>query len=516
MPSSPHETSSLRKGRLPGQISVITDEQVLRVHEASLDILSETGVLVRNEKARRRFSEHDCSVDEVSEIVRFPSDVVEHFRKLSPPTFTLHGRDPTFDLTIPRRLPAITTASSAPDIVDPVSGKTRRSTSDDIARIAHMVNELDGIDVFSISVLADDAPEDQFSLSRFYPALKNCLKPCRTSVIDQREAEQVLKLGALIAGSEEAFLERPFITFGHCPIVSPLTMDFDSTEMLMYFAERGIPNYATIAPIGGLSTPHTLPGMLVLMNAEWLAMATLAQMSKPGTPLIHNFLPVFADMRDGAFAPGGIETGIMAAASVRMGQFYNVPCGGYLGLTNSKVSDAQAGFEKAVSPLMGMLAGVDYIVMGGLMDSLMSFDYGQLVIDNEIALMIKRAARGLEFSEEALSLDEIRTTGPGGMFVGSPETYARMKTTTLLPELADRVSRAAWLEMGATDIHARALHKAREILTQPNTGALDPETDACVRAVLSGMVSGDSMAPPGWSAPKHTERSRRRNRRRGN
>ena len=86
-------------------------------------------------------------------------------------------------------------------------------------------------------------------------------------------------------------------------------MDFDSTEMLMYYAENGITAYGTIAPMGGLSTPLSLAGMLTLMNAEWLATATLAQMSKAGTPLIYNFLPVFADMRDGAYAPGAIEIG---------------------------------------------------------------------------------------------------------------------------------------------------------------------------------------------------------------
>jgi len=167
--------------------------EVARVHEASLEILEEIGLLVRNPKARRRMVEHGCRADDDSEIVKFPAAVVETFQKMVPPTFTFRGRDPAFDFTLPRTIPAIATASSAPDIVDPVSGETRRATSDDIARIGHLVNELDGFDVFSISVLADDAPEGQFSLSRFYPALKNCVKPCRTSVIDRREAEQVLE-----------------------------------------------------------------------------------------------------------------------------------------------------------------------------------------------------------------------------------------------------------------------------------------------------------------------------------
>ena len=498
--------------------SFLTDDEVQYVHDASLEILEEVGLLVRNEKARQRFARHGALVEADTEIVRIPSGVVERNRALVPPTITLRGRDPAFDVTFPRKLPVIATASSAPDIVDPVTGKARRATSDDIARIAHLVNALPGFDLFSISTLADDAPSGQFSLSRFYPALKNCVKPCRTSVIDVREARQVLKLGELIAGSKEAYWERPFINFGYCSIVSPLTMDYDSTEMLMFYAENDVTAYGTIAPMGGLSTPLSLPGMLTLMNAEWLAAATLAQMSKPGTAQIYNFLPVFADMRDGAYAPGAIEIGMMNAAVCQMARFYNVPAGGYLGLTNAKVADAQAGFEKGMSPLLGALAGVDFIVMGALQDALMSFDFGQAVIDNEIALMIKRVREGFGFSKESASLEEIKATGPAGMFAANPATLERMHSATFMPELADRKLREQWQQEGASTIHQRAMNKALEILSTSNSSAFDPGVDQRIRAEFEDLVAGDSVLPEGWKrldvgAPE-TTRQRRVNRRR--
>ncbi len=481
---------------------MLTPDQIARTHEASLEILSETGLLVRNEKARHRFAENGCPVDHETEIVKFPSDIVERYRKLTPPTFTFHARNPEYDITIPGSAPVIATASSAPDIVDPVTGEERRATSDDIARTAHLVNELPGIDVFSISTLADDAPDGQFSLSRFYPALKNSIKPCRTSVIDIREAEQVLKLGALIAGSEEAFAARPLITFGYCSIVTPLTMEYDSTEMLMFFAENDLPAYGTIAPVGGVGTPLTLAGTLALINAEWLATCVLTQMSKPGRPMIYNHLPVFTDMRDGAYAPGGIETGIMTSALCQMARFYDIPSGSYLGLTNSKTSDAQAGFEKSLSPMMGTLSGVDFIVMGGLQDALMTLDLGQLAIDAEIALMLKRTVRGIEFTEENLALDEIHEAGPGGMFIGNPETLERMTETCLLPELASRDIREKWNMFGKRSIHQRALDQVQAILTKPNRNALPPETDARIRGAFDGLVAGDSVPPEGWTAPE--------------
>ncbi len=478
--------------------SYLNDDDIRYVHESSLEILQEVGLLVRNEKARKRFAEHGAIVDHSTEMVRIPAAIVDRYRSMVPPTITLRGRDPAFDVTFPRKLPVIATASSAPDIVDPVTGVTRRARSDDIARIAHLVNALPGFDLFSISTLADDAPTDQFSLTRFYAALKNCGKPCRTSVYNIREAKQVIKLGELIAGSKEAFWERPFINFGYCAIVSPLTMDFDSTDTLMYFAENGITAYGTIAPMGGLSTPLTLSGMLVIMNAEWLAAAVLAQMSRAGTEQIYNFLPVFADMRDGAYAPGAIEIGMMNSAVCQMARFYNVPAGGYLGLTNSKLADAQAGFEKGMSPLMGALSGADFIVMGGLQDALMSFDFGQLTIDDEIAMMIKRVRAGFDFSRESASLQEIKETGPAGMFAANPATLTRMHTSTFMPELADRKLREQWELEGSSTIHQRALNKAFDILSGPNAAALDTEVDARIRHEFDGLVAGDAMLQDGW------------------
>lgn len=492
--------------------SYLEPSEIRRVHEASLEILEEVGLLVRSQKARRRFAEHGARVDEANERVRLPADIVEKYRAMVPPTITLRGRDPARDVTFPRKLPVIATASSAPDIVDPVTGVTRRATSHDIARIGHVVNELDGFDVFSISVLADDAPEGHFNLSRFYPALKNCLKPVRTSVLNPEEAAKVLRLGELIAGSPEAFWERPFINFGYCSIVTPLTMDFDSTENLMFFAENGVTAYGTVAPMGGINTPLSLPGMLALINAEWLAAACLAQMSRPGTEQIYNFLPVFADLRDGAYAPGAIEVGMMNALVCQMARFYNVPAGGYLGLTNSKVCDAQAGFEKGMSPMLGALSGVDFIVMGGLLDALMSFDFGQVAIDDEIARMIKQVRGGVEFSEDAIALEDIKRIGPAGMFADAPMTLRDMMSATFMPDLADRQLRETWVEKGSHPIHDRALDKAMAILATPNRARLDSETDARIRAAFPNIVAGDSGPYEGWT-PRVMDGGRRRERR---
>lgn len=472
---------------------LLTMEQVERIHEASLEILEEVGLLVRNEKARARFAHHGCHVDGETQVVRFPRAVVESYRAAFPPTMTFHGRDPECDRTIPTDGPLISTGSSAPDIIDPVTGQVRRSCSDDIARIAHLVNELPGYDVLTVSTTADDAPPGQFYLSRYYPALKNCLKPVACSAPNADEAEAIYHLGVLIAGSEGAYRERPFITYLCCPLVSPLTFDVESTGMFMYFAEQGLPSYAISVPNAGMTSPLTLTGTVALCNAEFLAQAVLAQMSKPGTPLVYSTLPTVADMRTGAYAPGAVETGMLVMGCVQMARYYKVPSGALVGLTNSKLNDAQSGYETGMSSLAALLAGADLLSIGCLLDALMVFDFGTAVVGSEIAQMLKRVARGYETGEEDLALDLVAEVGPGGTFIDTQHTLERIRTAALLPKIADRSPRSQWQANGAQDAHSRAMRRVREILMRDNPAVLSADVDARIRAEFAGLVAGDAV-----------------------
>ncbi len=467
---------------------LLTQEQVERVHEASLEILETVGLKVRHEPARELFKKHGCLVEE--ERVKFPRAVVEKYRRMYPPSFTFHGRDPKFDKTIPQDSPVIVTASSAPDIIDPVTGQERRATSADIARIAHLINELPGYDIFSISTLADDAPPHQFTISRLYPALKYCLKPIRVTTTDMKDTHSVMELVYTVAGGKDAYKEHPFLTHHYCPVVSPLTMDHLSTENVMFFAREGLPVYPTIVPNAGLTSPMSMAGTVVQGNAEFLAAATLMQMCREGTPLIYATLGTVADMRSGAYASGGIECGMLHMAYAQMARFYGIPCGGYIGLTNAKLNDAQAGYETGMSGVAGLLAGMDMFNIGGLIDALKTFDFAKAVIDDEIAQMMKRLKRGISFSEEDLALDLIREIGPGGSFITAKHTISRMKTEAVMTKIADRDARTIWEKKGALDIHARAMNRVRDIMKQNTAALLPAEVEEKLRAQFPGLVSG--------------------------
>ncbi len=473
-------------------VKLLSSEEVERVHEASLEILEKVGILVRNDKARDIYAKHGCKVNSKTLIVKMPRQVIEEFRKAFVSKFTFKGRDPKFDRTIPRDRPVVVTASSAPNIIEPETGEERRANSTDISNIAFIINELSGFDVFSISTLADDAPEGQISLSRFYPALKNCLKPVRGNTANMEELLQVLELGSLIAGGEDAYKERPLITHHSCPVISPLTMDVESTAEMFYLIEKGFPVYGSIVPNAGMTAPMTLMGTLALGNAEFLALSVLMQMFQPGTPLIYDVLSTVADMRTATYAPGAIETGILQMAHSQMAQFYHVPSGGYIGVTNAHTNDAQSGYETGMNTTAAILAGADMLNMGGLLDSLMDFDYAKAVIDNEIALMLKQIKRGLEFSEENLSLGLIAEIGPGGSYSDLTHTIDHMRTTAILPEVADREIRNLWEESGRPDTQVRALNKAKKILTQDNPSVFSREVDDRIHERFKGLVSGNA------------------------
>lgn len=470
--------------------------ETVRIHEASEELLESVGILVHSEKARSIFAHHGCRVDAQSGVVKIPRAVVENYRQGFVPTFTFKGRDPQFDKTIPDDSPVMVTASSAPDIIDPVTGALRRATSADIANIAFLVNELPGYDVMSISTLANDAPEGQFSLARFYPALKNCLKPIRGNTPDIKDLKRVLDLGAIVAGGQEAYRQRPLITHHCCAAVSPLTLDINSTEAIIYLTERDLPCYATVAPNAGLTAPLTLPGTLALGNTEFLAVAILKQMVKPQSPNIYATLSTVADMRTGNYAPGAIETGMLQMGHSQMAHFYNVPSGGYIGLSGAHGNDAQAGYETGMSITAAMLGRTHMFNTGGLLSSLMAFDYAKAVIDGEMGMMLKRLKRGLNFSEENLALDVIAEAGHGGSYLELDHTFDNMRDTAVIPRVATREMRGKWEETGRPDASTNALKEASRILARDNPAVFSSEADQKIRERFTGLIPGDAQ----WTA----------------
>jgi trimethylamine--corrinoid protein Co-methyltransferase len=235
----------------------------------------------------------------------------------------------------------------------------------------------------------------------------------------------------------------------------------------------------------------SIAGTLVQGNAEFLAAATLMQMAKEGTPLIYATLATVADMRSGAYTSGAIECGILHMAFAQIAHYYNVPCGGYIGLTNAKINDAQAGYETGMSAMGGVVSGMDMFNIGGLIDALKTFDFAKAVIDDEVAQMMKRVKHGIDFNDDELAVNLIKEIGPGGSYIVAKHTMKRMKTEAVMTKLADRDTRTAWEKKGALSIYKRAMNRVKEIMTSNVTPLISPELDEKLHAEFPGMVAGE-------------------------
>jgi len=236
-----------------------------------------------------------------------------------------------------------------------------------------------------------------------------------------------------------------------------------------------------------MSSPLGLIATLAQGNAEFLALAMLMQMVRIGAPLIYAVLATVADMRTGNYAPGAIETAMLQMGHSQMARYYNVPSGGYIGLTNAHTNDAQSGYETGMGTTAALLGGIDMLNMGGLLGSLMVFDFAKVMIDHEIAMMLKQLRKGIRYRQEDLCMGLIDTVGPGGTFMDQIHTLEKMRTTAYLPKVATRDIRDRWEKEGRTEIGFRALKEARLILTRDNPALFEAELDRKILARFTGL-----------------------------
>jgi trimethylamine--corrinoid protein Co-methyltransferase len=180
-------------------------------------------------------------------------------------------------------------------------------------------------------------------------------------------------------------------------------------------------------------------------------------------------------------------------AFAQIARFYNVPCGGYVGLTNSKLNDAQSGYETGMSSMGGILSGMDMFNIGGLIDALKTFDFAKAVIDDEVAQMLKRVKRGISLDEDDLAVDLIKQIGPGGSYIVAKHTIKRMKIEAVMTKIADRDARTIWEKKGSLDTQARAMNKVKEIMANNSAPLISPEVDAQLRETFPGLVEGELM-----------------------
>ena len=479
----------VRKGLIGGQYKPLTEQDIQKIHATSLRVFAEVGMEVNFPEARKLFRDAGAEVDEASRVVKIPRDMVEELVDKAPSTVKLCGRaeNGELDCKIGGGAVYMGTGGTGLNVQDPGSQDSRRAELEDVMNMACLVEALDNIHFYMLNVYPNDLPVEEVDVNRFGAALNRTRKHIMGGVYTIEGVRNVIKMAEIIAGSPDKLRERPFISMVTCNI-SPFRLDESYSQLGIEVARNRIPVVVPAEPLCGATAPVTLAGNLVVQNVDTLAGVMLTQLANPGTPVLYGCISSIADLRDMKYLSGAVEMGLMNAASAQMAQFYQLPLYSTAGMSDSKLNDAQAGYESAITNLMVALAGGNLIHdAAGFLEFCMTASYDKLVIDNEIIGMVMRAVEGIRVDDETLAFDVLKKTGPGGHFVSSPHTRRYMRSEHYLPQLSDREDRAKWQTAGAEDTKVRASQKVSQILGKPPRSFIQKRIKERLKQEIPGL-----------------------------
>jgi trimethylamine--corrinoid protein Co-methyltransferase len=358
----------------------------------------------------------------------------------------------------------VRTSSGATGILDLESKLRRVPTRRDAAKAALLADALPHIDgVSTMAVQPADVPVNTIDAHAARIALENTRKPLGYICLNEALIAFVLDMFAAVAGGEEALRARPFLT-GLVESTSPLRLVSSQMAVLEAFATRGLPLTMHAHPMAGLTAPVTLAGELVITHAEVLALVTIAQLIRPGTPVVYGMSSSVPDMRTGANRSGAVEIGLMGSAVAQLANRCGLPsvisCG-----SDALQAGPQSILERMITLLPPALAGVDLVNLSTL-ETKMSFSFEQLVLDDTLVGMVQRYLRGFVVEEETLAIDLIHEIGPGGAYVSAEHTLENFRKELLPPDLIDIRPREAWESRGRPNMQAYAREKAQRILAE--------------------------------------------------
>ena len=457
----------IRKGLAGGSYQPLTEDSISKIDQTVMAVVEEVGFEVNSETALQLFEKAGARVDREERRVRLPRAKARELIGMVPPEVKLCGQEERHDVLLGGNRVYAGTGGTALYIYEPATKQARSATLEDLKRIARLVNRLDNIHLFMLPTYPNELPIEQVDVNRFFAGLDNTTKHIMGGVYTLDGVKQVLRMAEIAAGSAEKLLERPLISMVACSI-SPLRLDAQYGDLVIEIARRGIPLVCPAEPLCGATSPITLAGNLVIQTVDSLMGVMLTQIVKPGTPVIFGSVATNTDLRDLKYLAGSVEMGLLNAAGAQMAQFYQLPFYATGGMTDSKVLDAQSGYESAMSNLLCALAGANFIHdAAGLMDFALTACYEKFVIDNEILGMVMRAVDGIKVNDDTLAFDLIKEVGPGGNFVAAKHTRHFMRREHYQPSLSDRNSREEWEARGGKALWQKAGEKVRRLIADP-------------------------------------------------
>lgn len=457
------------------RFEVLSQAEIERIHAASMEILADVGIKVHYKKAREIFRDAGAQVDEASLAVKIPENLVRWAVEQAPKQFALYGIDGEFrlDIGLDQHEPIFAGLGTPTRMLDLQSGIVRPASRQDMIDHIILIDACNHIHNSQMDIWPNDIPMTTIHTEAIWAWAHHSHKPYGMGCYGYLPTWDMMRMMAIAVGGKQELQKRPRF-FAICSVVSPLQMDQMQAEGLLICAEYGQP--VTLAPeaIAGMTAPVTLAGLVVQENAAILAHVTLAQIFRPGTPVLYGTVSTTANMRYGTVALGGMETGLITAASAQMARYYGLPIRSVGGATEAKTEDLQAGFERMGTLLPAVLAGVNLITCAGTLDSTLLESHALLMLDDEICGAALRLWRGIEVNDESLDLGLIKRVGFSGNYISEMETSRLYRKELYIPTLFAREPYEVWEKEGSRPAIERARRRALDILEKHQPRELDP------------------------------------------
>ena len=481
------------KGLPGGQYKPLSDEGIQTVHEAALAILEKTGFTYESglDDTLAMLEAAGARVDRSAARIRFPREVVlEHVRR-APRRVVLYSRTGKDDLDLTEDRVYLGTGGAAIRIVDLETGEYRPTTLRDLYLLARLVDKLDHIHFFLRPCIPTDIPEAAYDVNMFYACMKGTGKHVMSGVNNIEGFHKVLDLASTVAGGREKLIEKPCISVITSFAISPLKLCTASTLIMQEANRQRIPVALSCAPMAGSTAPITMAANLAQIHAEQLAGIVICQLTQPGAPVLYGGIPGRANLHTMGYLGGAVECGMMNAAIHQMARHIGVPNYNSSALTDSKIPDPQAAWEKGMTTLLAAMGGSNFVHhAAGMLDSMVGVAYEQFVIDDEITGMACKVLKGIEVDAERLALDVIEAVGPGGNFMTHAHTLKHMRSEYFNGNgVTDRRSRVKWEQDGRLDARERARRIAKKILAAPEVSYLPEAVDSALRSRYKEIVA---------------------------
>ena len=474
----------IRPGISGGSYGPLSEADQHAIHRAALQVLEEIGLADAPQSGIDAMTSVGAILGDDGRL-RFPPALVEDMLAKTPKSLTLFGRDPAQDMDLSGKRVHYGTAGAAVHLVDVETEEYRESTLQDLFDAARIADQLDNIHFLQRPMVARDLPDNrELDLNTLYACAVGTTKHIGTSFSEAANVADCLALAYEIAGGEDAFRARPFVSNSNCFVVPPLKFATESCEVMEACIRGGMPVLLLSAGMAGATAPATLAGAITQAVAECLAGLVYVNAISEGHPAIFGTWPFVVDLRSGAMSIGSGEQALLTAGCAQMHQFYGIPGGAAAGASDSKMPDMQAGWEQMCSNVMAGLSGLNMIYeAAGMHASLLGFCHESLILGDDIIGQALRCVKGIEVNEETLAVEAMRQVciGGPGHYLGVGDTLARMQTDYVYPSFGDRISPKEWAEVGKPTLISRARARKEEILAQTSRALLDPVTDARIR-----------------------------------